>query len=201
MLIAFMHVGNDAKQAQMLVDSARRFGHSMVQLTDWDTEPLEGVECVRLQREGTGLMHFRAKLYALLNEPGAYVDTDMLIRRDLSPLMELDFDVALTKRSHDIIDPNGVNVGALMPYNGGFVVVKDRGFWPDVLDIMDAMDADSQRWYGDQVAIAQAAKSRNVIDLPVKLYNCTVKRADMDVSRPWVLHFKGRGKEVMESYA
>lgn len=200
MLIAFLHVGTDITQAQMMVNSAMRFGHECVQLTDADSPHIEGAHCIRFDRGDDGIMYFRARCYAAFNEPGIYMDTDMLVQRALSPVMALDFDAALTKRGHDIIDPNGVNVGALMPYNGGFVAVKDKTFWPEVADIMRRQDADSQRWYGDQIALAEAAKSRSIVELPIRIYNCTVKRADADVSRPWVLHFKGRGKDVMESY-
>lgn len=199
-MLIFLHVGPDASQAQMLVNSAKVFGHDCVQLTDADSPAVEGAHCVRTPREGQGIMLFRAQCYAAFNEPGIYVDTDMLIKHDLSPLMVLDYDVALTKRGHDIIDPNGVNVGALMPFNGGFVCVKDKTFWPEVAQRMEAMDAENQRWYGDQLAIAEAAKSRQVLELPVRIYNRTTKRAGLDVSGAWVLHFKGRGKEVMHDY-
>ena len=169
-LIAFLHVGPDATQAQMMVNSARAFGHDCVQLTDADSPCVEGAQCVRIKREGEGIMYFRAKCYAAFNEPGIYMDTDMLVRRDLSPIMELDFDAALTKRSHEVIDPNGVNVGKLMPYNGGFIAVKDKTFWLAVLERMSAMDADSQRWYGDQMALSEAAKGRNIVELPTRIY-------------------------------
>jgi hypothetical protein len=87
-----------------------------------------------------------------------------------------------------------------MPYNGGFAAVKDPTFWPEVYARMQAMDADLQEWYGDQFALVQAAKGRNVLELPIRLYNHTVKKAGLDVSKASVLHFKGRGKEVMASY-
>lgn len=198
--IIFLHVGPDTSQAEMMVASARRFGLDCIQLSDEDTPPVKGAALITLPRNEKGIMYFRAKCYAAYNEPGIYLDTDMLIRRDLSPIMDLEFDVGLTRRNHDIIDPNGVNVGQLMPYNGGVVAMKDKTFWPEVERLMAGMDADSQRWYGDQVALSEAAKSRNVLELPLRLYNLTVKKAGLDVSRASILHFKGRGKEVMASY-
>lgn len=200
MKVIFLHVGQDTTQAEMMVTSARRFGHYCVHLSDEDTPPVRGAMQIAMPRNGEGIMYFRAECYAAYNEPGIYMDTDMLIRRDLSPIMAMDFDVALTRRNHDIIDPNGVNVGQLMPYNGGVVAMKDKTFWPEVERLMAGMDADSQRWYGDQVALSEAAKSRNVLELPLRLYNLTVKKAGLDVSRASILHFKGRGKEVMASY-
>lgn len=199
-MIAFLHVGQDTAQAAMMVQSAKAFGHDCYQLTDADSPHVEGAQCIRFNRGDEGIMYFRAKCYAAFNEPGIYLDTDMLIRRDLSPLMALDFDVALTKRTHEIISSNGVDVGALMPYNGGFVAMKDKTFWPEVADRMDGYDPEHQKWYGDQMALVEAAKGRNIIELPTKLYNRIVKKVDLDVSGAWVLHFKGRGKEVMESY-
>lgn len=199
-MIVFLHVGPDISQAQMMVNSAKRFGHHCVQLTDMDSPAVEGAGCVRFKREGEGIMYFRAKCYAAYNEHGIYMDTDMLIKHDLFPILSLDYDVAITKRTHDIIDPNGVNVGGLMPYNGGFVAVKDKTFWPEVYELMGTMGSDNQEWYGDQLALAHACKKRRVVELPVSIYNRTTKKEGLDVSGAWVLHFKGKGKEVMHGY-
>jgi len=199
-MIVFFHVGPDITQAQMAVNSARAHGMECTVLTDADSPHVEGAWRKEIPREWEGIMHYRAHAYAAYNKPGIYLDTDMLIRRDLSPIMELDFDVALTKRSHKIITSNGVDVGKLMPYNGGFVAVQDPTFWPEVADRMDGYDPEHQKWYGDQMALVEAAKGRNIIELPTKLYNRIVKKVDLDVSAAWVLHFKRRGKEVMESY-
>jgi len=200
MNLIFLYVGQDTTMPDMFVQSALATGHECIHLTDTDSPALEGAQCIRIPREGEGIMLFRAKCYAAYNQPGIYLDADMLVRKDLSPVMGLEFDVGLTRRSHDIIDPNGTNVGKLMPYNGGFVAVKDPTFWPEVYARMQAMDADLQKWNGDQFALSEAAKGRNVLELPLRLYNRTVKQAGLDVSKASVLHFKGRGKEVMASY-
>jgi hypothetical protein len=199
-MIYYMHVGPDIAQAKMMVDSADYYWMETCQLTDMDSPTVNGDYLRTPRYDGEGLMLFRTRIYAAVNKPGIYMDTDMLIKHDLSPLMELDFDIMVTKRSHVIKDPNGVNISNVMPYNGGFVVVKDETFWPEVYDRMLKMSDKSQEWYGDQIAIQEAVKTRKTIELPVKIYNRTVKKAGLDVSDAWVLHFKGDGKEVMQSY-
>ena len=200
MKLIFLFVGNDITMPDMFVQSALATGHECIHLTDSDSPALEGAQCIRIPREGEGIMLFRAKCYAAYNQPGIYLDADMLVRKDLSPVMGLEFDVGLTRRNYAIIDPSGANMAETMPYNGGFAAVKDPTFWPEVYARMQAMDADLQEWYGDQFALVQAAKGRNVLELPIRLYNRTVKQAGLDVSGASVLHFKGRGKEVMASY-
>jgi len=145
-------------------------------------------------------MYFRANCYAGFNQAGFYLDTDMLVIHALSPIMALDFDIAVTKRKNAVKDPNGVNISDAMPYNGGFVAVKDPTFWPEVAERMSKMDSESQRWYGDQLAIAQAAKKRRVLELPDSIYNYPVKSRGEDLSGRWVAHFKGAAKEWMHDY-
>ena len=146
-------------------------------------------------------MFFRARCYAAYNQPGIYLDTDMLIRHDLAPIWGLDFDVALTKRSNVIKDPTGQNITIDMPYNGGFAAVRSKTFWPMVWEIMNAKHPDLQQWYGDQFALAEAAKKFKVVELPWAIYNKVIIKKEQDPGNAWILHFKGKGKEFMRWYA
>jgi len=203
--VIFYHIGQDVSMPRMLAESIRKTGHNPVFLTDNETESIEGCETHRFGFTGENVVWKRMLCYAEYNQEGIYLDSDMMVMKNLEPIMALDFDVALTKVSHQIIDPKGVNLTALMPYNGGFIAVKDKTFLPamvrHVIDTQNEADVDlTQYWYCDQMTLAEVAGTRNLVELPVKIYNKTVKKPGMDVSGAWVLHFKGRGKEVMESY-
>lgn len=200
-MITFFHVGEDLKTPQMAVDSVLRLGMKCTVLTDEDTPAIKGADCVRFKKKGNGITHFRAHCYAEYNEPGIYLDTDMLVMRDLSPLMKLDFDVALTKRSGAIFDPSGFDVTQRMPYNAGFMAVKSKHFFDRLIKEIDQMSLEDQSWYCDQVGIPDAMRGLNCVELPINLFNRTIKQPDLDVSSAWVLHFKGRGKQFMESYS
>lgn len=200
MNLMFMHVGPDTSMAEMMVQSARSFGYYCAQLTDMDSPKVSGVQDVfRLDRGDEGIMFFRAKLYAAYNAPGVYVDTDMLIMRDIEPVMGLDFDLAVTKTKVVVKDPNGVNVTELMPYNGGCLYVKNKRVMPYLYECMAKMPQEEQRWYGDQIALNHAYKEFETIELPNKLYNYTPKPSDtLETTRDkYILHFKGARKERM----
>jgi hypothetical protein len=203
--VIFYHIGDDVSMPRMLAKSIIKHGHNPVFLTDKLTEDIEDCETHRFDFNGENLVWHRMLCYAEYNQPGIYLDSDMLVMHDLEPVMALDFDVALTKVSHDIIDPNGTNISALMPYNGGFIAVKNDTFLPSmvkhVVDTQNEAGLDlTKYWYCDQMTLAEVAKTVNLVELPVKIYNKTVKKPGMDVSGAWVLHFKGRGKGLMNGY-
>ena len=205
MNVIFYHIGDDVSMPRMLAKSIIKHGHNPVFLTDKRTEDIEGCETHRFDFVAENIVWKRMLCYAEYNQAGIYIDSDMLVMHSLEPIMALDFDVALTKVSHAIIDPNGVNLSTVMPYNGGFIAVKDKTFLPNmvkhVIDTQAETGVDvSSFWYCDQMTLAEVAKTVNLVELPVKIYNKTVKKTGMDVSGAWVLHFKGKGKEVMNGY-
>jgi len=206
MKIIFYHIGDDLSMPRMLANSILKHGHEPVFLTDYNTEEIEGCEIHRFDYNSENLVWHRMLCYAQYNQEGIYLDSDMLVMRDLSPVMELDFDVALTKVNHDIIDPNGNNLSALMPYNGGFIAVKSKTFLPAMVKhVIDAQTKAggidlTKYWYCDQMTLAEVAKTVNLVQLPVKIYNRTIKHKNVHTDGSWVLHFKGKGKDVMQSY-
>jgi hypothetical protein len=201
MLIAFANTGTNP-DIDIFLKSVE--GNDLWQLTDDDTPELPGCNVFRFPRGDEPFMLWRAKVYAAFNRPGLYCDTDLIIQRDLSPIMALEFDVAFTKTWVAVKDPDGTNLTELMPYNGGVVFVKHPEFWPHVVELMDTMHPDHKEWYGDQLALAHLAKQYYTVELPSKIYNYTpmVKEHEThaDLSDKWILHFKGKRKEWMRDY-
>lgn len=200
MLIAFAQTGEYDYTGHFL-QSVK--GHELWHITDEETPGLPGCEVFRLPKNEP-FMFWRAKAYAAFNRPGLYIDTDIIVNRDPSPVMALDFDVALTKHWVPIRDPSGVNLTELMPYNGGVVFVKNADFWPHVVELMGQMQPEHKEWYGDQLALAHLAKQYYTVELPAKLYNYTPKvkehETGADLSDKWILHYKGNRKEWMKDY-
>lgn len=201
MLIAFAQTGENPLIDVFLKSVA---GNELVQITDEETPALPGCEVFRIPKGDMPFMIWRARAYAAFNKPGLYIDTDVIVNRDLSPIMALDFDVALTKTWVVVKDPNGTNLTELMPYNGGVVFVKHPDFWGDVVAHMESQPEEHQKWYGDQFALAALAKMYYTIELPNKIYNYTPKvkehETGADLSDKWILHFKGNRKEWMRDY-
>lgn len=202
MLIAFAHTGSN-EYIQHFLKSVE--GHELWQLTDESTPALPGCQVARFERGDKPFILWRAEAYAALNEPGVYLDTDLIVQRNLEAVMALDFDAALAKTKAVVRDPEGVNLTELMPYNGGVVFVKNPEFWPSVVEHMLTQHPDRHRWYGDQFSLAAVAKRFNIIELPNTLYNYTPKLSDIernsDLSDKWILHFKGKRKEWMPRFA
>lgn len=201
MLIAFAQTG-EYDYTETFLKSVK--GHELWHITDEETPGLPGCEVFRFPKGDTPFMYWRAKAYAAFNKPGLYCDTDIIVNRDPSPIMALDFDVALTKTWVVVKDPNGTNLTELMPYNGGVVFVKHPDFWPHVVEHMDTQPDEHKKWYGDQFALADLAKMYYTLELPNKIYNYTPKVAEheagVDLSDKWILHFKGKRKEWMRDY-
>lgn len=201
MLIAFVHAW-DGPHVKYFLETVQ--GHELWQITDEKTPELPGCNVFRVPRGTEGFVLWRARAYAAFNRPGAYLDTDLIVQRDLSPIMALDFDVALAKTWVIVRDPKGTNLTEIMPYNGGVVFVKHPEFWPHVVEQIEAMPEKHQNWYGDQFALAELAKQYYTLELPNKLYNYTPKiheyESGADLSDKWILHFKGGRKDWMKKY-
>lgn len=199
MLIAFAHTGENPL-IDIFLESVK--SHTLWQITDEETPDLPGCNVFRYAKENEPFMYWRAKAYAAFNEPGLYCDTDIIVNKDPSPIMALDFDIALTKTWVVVKDPNGTNLTELMPYNGGVVFVKNPEFWPDVVSHMETQPEEHKKWYGDQFALVGLAKKYATIELPNALYNYTPKIKEQGQLLPdkWIIHFKGKRKEWMRDY-
>ena len=203
MKIIFFHVGPNISLPTLMVGSARRFTDEVVMLTDKRAPEVPGCsEIHRYDGNLAELMMFRMEAYAAYNQPGVYVDTDMIIQRDLSPIMALDFDMAVTHRiGRDIPGPSDdpVNITETMPYNGGMIFYKHPGIFPVMANLMRQLDPEMRNWWGDQIILAESVKHVRTMMLPDDFYNLTYG-PDRDLSAAWVVHFKGGRKKHMASY-
>jgi hypothetical protein len=143
------------------------------------------------------------------------LDSDILVNGPLAPLLEQDFDVALTWRDN----PE-------MPINGGFMVLQSRRpedvrrFFRRYVQLYRARHAASSDWYGDQFALrdllalpTDAFGRVDVVDvegcrvrlLPCARYNFSPRNRTRAVLRPLhgptVLHFNGSRKRLMLLYS
>jgi hypothetical protein len=192
MIIAFAQTGTNS-QINLFLDSVA--GHELWHITDEVTEGLPGCKVFRHTKGRTPFILWRARAYAAFGKPAAYLDTDIIVRHDLSPIMDLDFDIALTKTKAVVKDPLGANITEIMPYNGGVMFIKNQQFLQDVADSIEKMAEDKQKWYGDQIALKSVSPKYNMIELPNSIYNYKPKRADVESKTlpesAWVIHFKG----------
>ncbi len=104
-------------------------GTRIIQMTDTDTKPVIGVdEVIRKRYDGRFLMPYR--LLHLKDFPptdAIFLDTDIIVQKDLAPVFSEDFDIALTRRDKPVRDPNGYDLAAEMPFNTGVMFSRPRG--------------------------------------------------------------------------
>jgi len=203
--VAFLHIGDDHVLPRIMLASVRRAMPEarIVQLTDETTAPMAQVdEVVRKPYDGTHLMTFRLRHMADLQPRNTlFLDTDVVVQHDLAFLFGQEFDVALTRRTGSIPDPNGVDGAALMPYNTGVMLSKASGwdFWRQSCEYCESLHEQHRRWWGDQFAVREiAARSTfRVLDIPCDIYNYSPTFENEDVSARFVVHYKGRRKAWM----
>jgi lipopolysaccharide biosynthesis glycosyltransferase len=198
--VGFLHVGQDDSLARIMVESARAFGYDLIHMTDEETPAIDGCHVVRIPWDKTRLMTYRLHHLAELAEPNLCVlDTDIIIRRDLSDVWALDFDVALTRRGVTL-DTNGQDVAVAMPYNSGVMFCREPAFWAEAHMVCAGFPDKFQTWYGDQLAIKQAVTGFELLELDVRSWNYSPRFEGDYPEQARVLHFKGKRKDWMKAW-
>lgn len=209
--IAFLYAGSISREvAQIMVASVKRAmpQAKVVQLTDYSTKPILGVDDVaRKHWNGQHLMPYRflhMKDFPL--DRTIFLDYDVVVQKDLGILFEDDFDIGLTLRDDEDLSKRPMMREA-MPYNTGVMLSRASGrpFWEEAYEICLGMPDEVQGWYGDQVAIKTLAErsALKVKEYPGTLYNYSPGVYDEDVSGKFVVHYKGKRRKawMLEKWA
>lgn len=134
-----------------------------------------------------------------------FVDSDVVIRKDVSEVFAQKFDVALTDRIGT--DMAGTKYAEEMPYNLGVTFSRSPEFWIAARSLLYTATPELQEWCGDQMIIAKMMETNhhfgfNVKVLPGYKYNFPPKSLDdpktADAS---ILHFKGARKSMISESA
>lgn len=191
--------------AKALMASVRRLmpGVEVVQFTDETTGAVEGVDAVRrLPREPLAVLRVRHQ--GAVTGEWLFVDTDVVIQREVRPVFDAPFDVAVTSRNWTHLKLIQ-NFAELMPFNTGVVFSRSPKFWAAVLAKMDKYSERLQAWMGDQQAICDVIASRGrfrVVILKGTRYNFP-PAIDPDAEalkaqrKASILHFKGVERKVL----
>lgn len=194
------------KLARLCVESVRDAipGAWIVHLTHPKTVPFEFAdEVISFIAPGFGLMQFRMEHFCSLPyEEALFLDIDTVVQKDVWPVFDREFDIAIAKRSRKLVFKNANPESQLaekMPYNTGVIFSKNRRFWVAVLRQMRDMSLDMRNWFGEQVAVAEliAANKFNVRELEEGMFNYTPSTNEEDVSHRAIVHYKGIRKSWM----
>lgn len=182
--------------AKYLIASARKVMPKVpiVQLTDGDTPAHEGISRIVRETREMPMAVRRMTLHASLPGDWLFVDTDVVIQKDVSHVFEDDgFDIALTDRRGSIWE--NTPYGRAMPYNMGVTFSRTPAFWEDVCERLKTLPAPFQEWEGDQRVVCLLAEDWVCKILPGHVYNFTPAKQTDDRSHAAIVHYKGSRKE------
>jgi hypothetical protein len=221
-VFVFFHIGSDLSTPEMLVRSIRYTNPEaeIIQCSDSMTDKINGVNRVhRIEGDANNLMTFRLAGFAGLNldQAAIYLDTDMLVVREVDPAALLgECRVRLCRRDfgRDALhsgSQRGVQfpehhqrpLGEVYPYVACATVTRDANFWKELLSIMDTLDGRFHRWYGDQEAMRIWVDSQSIAShgfLPEAQFACLPEET-AHLASASILHFKGFSrKPAMQSF-
>jgi hypothetical protein len=165
----------------------------VVQLTDETSPGVVGVDRVD-RRPAAPFAAFIAEHYAAAG-PGEwlFLDTDVVVQRDVRAIFAARFDLALADRAGTYLPgEEGSEFMTRCPYNAGVVFSRNHTVWQAVAARIAAMSPDDQAWLGVQLALGAMIRDALIFAriLPAE-YNYPPQSAEDDVRDKALVHYKG----------
>lgn len=205
MRLGFLHIEVSSplmyrELAKRMVRSVKAVmpGLEIVQMTDMRTPALPGVDdVVAMSTTGLEFAPFRLKHLSIFDGEAIFLDTDIIVRRDLREAFIESFDIGLTKRDYPIFGKQtGKNLTESMPYNTGVMFSREPKFFHEAFEYSQGLTTEEQQWFGDQLAIAHIARGKYMVkDFNCELWNRVPVRAD-DLGEAYAVHYKGEKRKA-----
>lgn len=180
------------------------------QLTDDQSEPVPGVDVIRLHTEsevqdgGFDCIH-RVSHFAALPGEWLFIDTDVIVQKDVTHVFHESFDVAPVDRLWIPESTGQWRAGGdpgyrnLYRYNAGVVFSRSQRFWLDMYAELLKQPALRTAWVGDQLLLSRMAVpggSYNVKVLPGMTYNFPPESSsDPHIEHAAIVHYKGKQRK------
>jgi len=197
--------------ADGLVRSLRRVMPDVpiVQFSDFETPAITAVtEVRRLPRESESMAVMRFRHQANVTGDWLFLDTDVLVQKDVRKVFRGTFHIAVTTRNW----PHLVNVDSFaekMPFNTGVIFSRSQAFWQEALHVLEASEIHDRDFMGHQQIICDLVASGRYVIERVKgsKFNCPpavpeVEGVDLHLSDRMVqaasiVHYKGAERKQM----
>ena len=204
--IAFLNVGQETYQAELLCRSARISNPKakLIQVTDHASPTVSGVdEIVRNEGKTDNLMHFRTFAFSKLpiHGPTYFIDTDMLLMKELPELNGVGFCIREFQKSlsfnhrfrgMDLGEHEGKTLGEVYPIIGCATFSSGLTIWPDILGIYEQLPLNYRSWYGDQEALRRyVERHTDYIPLCESEFACLPEFYSVNRDKAKIIHFKG----------
>lgn len=197
MNIGFYLVQGDQGDGYVLADMMLRSvraampGVPVTQFTDLKSPPVYGVDHV-MRKPFAPLALLRSAHQMNVEGEWLFLDTDVLVQKDVRDVFQHPFDLALADRSWPHLEPTPAFAEA-MPWNIGVVFSRCPQFWRAVHEGLRAAPETAQDFMGDQIVACALLKTGTwaLHELPGTRYNYPPAHAD-DIGRgAAIVHYKG----------
>lgn len=190
--------------ATALIESVHRVmpGVPVVQFTDEETPAVPGVDTVaRLPAAPMAVLRMRH--HGQVKGEWLFVDSDVVVQRDVRGVFDAPFDIAVTTRNWAHLRP-AAGFTERMPFNVGVVFSRSRQFWRDVTNRLLRASRSQQQWMGDQQAICDLIPTGRyrVAYLKGSRYNFppaleSDPETDLMQHKAAILHYKGPQRKAL----
>jgi hypothetical protein len=170
-------------------------GVRIVQFSDESSPHLDGADQI-VRRPVDPMALLIAKHYRDCEGEWLFLDTDVVVQRDVRWVFDANWDLALACRMREDYTPQTRDLWRAMPYNCGVMFSRSPLVWADVVSRIETMPLDVQRFMGVQQAVCDVVASglyRTEI-LP-RSFNYSPHLEDEDVSDQAIVHYKGAGRK------
>jgi hypothetical protein len=216
----FFHVG-DIFYPTLLTKSIKKFNpdSKIFYITDKKNKNIEGVtNTIRIDCNSDNLMTGRLLGFSelKLNTPAIYIDSDVLITKNIPNELFDQNEIYLCKRSFmidsvintsfknmDLSEYKNKTLGEIYPFIACFTYAANYKFWEECHKILINLNKKFHYWYGDQEAlrIINDQKKFNIGYLNESLI-CSTPEMLNETSKVYSIHFKGPNrKKLMSTFA
>jgi hypothetical protein len=216
----FFHVG-DTFYPTLLIKSIKKFNpdSQIFYITDKKNKNIEGAtNTIRIDCNVENLMTSRLLGFSelKLNSPAIYIDTDVLISKNIPNELFNENEIYLCKRSFmidsiintsfknmDLSEYKNKTLGEVYPFIACFTYANNYKFWEECYNILINLNKKFHYWYGDQEAlrIINDQKKFNIGYLNENLI-CSTPEMLNETSKVYSIHFKGPNrKKLMSTFA
>ena len=216
----FFHVG-DTFYPTLLTKSIKKFNpdSKIFYITDKKNKNIEGTtDTIRIDCNTENLMTSRLLGFSelKLKTPAIYIDSDVLITKNIPKELFVKNEVYLCKRSFminsiintsfknmDLSEYKNKTLGEIYPFIACFTYATNYKFWEECYKILINLNKKFYYWYGDQEAlrIINSQKKFNIGYLNESLI-CSTPEMLNETSKVYSVHFKGlQRKKLMSAFA
>ena len=223
--ISFFHIGDNTDQANMFCESVKKiFDQSaeIIQISDAKSRKAKGIDKIfrssQFKKESIMLSRMigYSQLLRLEPKPTVFFDTDMLIMKRFR--INFNGKPILCLRSYDkqkllkeypyrtqstktirFPEHKGQLLGDLYPYVGCFYADTSDIFLNKAIKIYESLHKKYHFWFGDQIALREAAKNTNILTIDESKIACDPSEYNGLQKEAIAIHFKGsKNKELMK---